>query len=98
MSIHSITISQFMLLDRKQLELAIRLCTQEIAALQLTDREAPDYAQVQDEINSALTLRNVHQARLDELLQEEPTAAAADAKAEEVPASVKYGQRSLLAA
>lgn len=71
MSIHSITIAEFMSLDRRQLRLAVRLCDQEITALRTlvghVRPESPEYEDALAEISSAITLRKVHKARLDEL-------------------------------
>jgi hypothetical protein len=92
MSIHEITIGEFIQLDPKQLQLAVRLCDQEIKALQLTDPGAPDYEQVLDEIASAITLRKVHKTRLDEL-----TAESTDVPTGTL-ASQQYQQNALAAA
>lgn len=91
MSIHHVTLHEFMLLDAKQLQLAVRLCDQEIKALQLTDAGAPDYEQVLDEISSAITLRKVHKTRLDELL-------AGEAEVPAGPLASQQFQQSALAA
>ncbi|WP_210516436.1 hypothetical protein [Hymenobacter terricola] len=79
MSIHSITIAEFMALTPKQLRLAIRLCDAEISSLydharQLGPKDE-SYGHALEDIATAITLRAVHKGRLDELEAEAVTEA-----------------------
>ena len=80
MSIHQTTIAEFMALSLPQLRLAVRLCDEELTALydhakQIGPRDE-GYESALTDIATAITLRAVHKARLDELEAEEAAAAA----------------------
>lgn len=74
LSLHQITIDDFMLLDRKALAFALRLFKKEldgtIAFLHESEAARLDEALL-DDLQHLLTLRKVFQVRLDEVLAEE---------------------------
>ncbi|MVN77824.1 hypothetical protein GO988_15945 [Hymenobacter sp. HMF4947] len=73
MSVHTLTIDDFMQLTKKQLEFALRLFRQELdrSIRRLIEDEASWASeQVLDELNHLLTLRKVFLVRLQELHEE----------------------------
>jgi hypothetical protein len=74
MSPHSITLDDFLNLDRKAIAIALRLFQQELDGtlnLIATDEEARKDEKVLDELTTVLTLRKVFRDRLAELEEEE---------------------------
>lgn len=78
MSLHTLTIDEFMKLDKKKLQYALRIFQAELdgtLALLTQEEAASRDEQVLDDLNSLLTLRKTFTLRLAELEEEEPAEA-----------------------
>lgn len=94
MSPHSITLDDFLQLDRKAIAVALRLFQQELDGtlhLLATDEAARKDEKVLDDLCTLHSLRKVFRARLAELEDEETHVPA-------LPASEQYFQHELQAA